>query len=99
MNKTILIAGGAGIIGSNLCKKLYDNNVKIICIDNLFTGKLDNIKELDFEELISDNQQKLEEQQSLLASENEYREQLRPLYNQVFDELLQLLISMSNLDY
>tara|TARA_Y100001970_G_scaffold113075_1_gene141096 strand:- start:903 stop:1832 length:930 start_codon:yes stop_codon:yes gene_type:complete len=46
MNKTILIAGGAGFIGSNLCKKLYDNNVKIICIDNLFTGKLDNIKEL-----------------------------------------------------
>jgi len=46
MNKTILIAGGAGFIGSNLCKKLYDNNVKIICLDNLFTGKLDNIKEL-----------------------------------------------------
>lgn len=46
MSKTILIAGGAGFIGSNLCKKLYDNNVKIICLDNLFTGKLDNIKEL-----------------------------------------------------
>ena len=37
--------------------------------------------------MISDNQQKLEEQQSLLASENEYREQLRPLYNQVFDKI------------
>ena len=48
---------------------------------------VDDIKELDFEELISDNQQKLEEQQSLLASENEYREQLRPLYNQVFDKI------------
>ena len=37
--------------------------------------------------MISDNQQKLEEQQSLLASENEYREQFRPLYNQVFDKI------------
>jgi len=48
---------------------------------------VDDIKELDFDDLIIDNEQKLEEQQSLLASENEYREQLRPLYNQVFDKI------------
>jgi len=48
---------------------------------------VDDIKELDFKKLISDNEQKLEEQESLLASENEYREQLRPLYNQVFDKI------------
>ncbi|NBX10407.1 MAG: hypothetical protein EBR05_11580, partial [Marivivens sp.] len=48
---------------------------------------VDDIKELDFRQLISDNEQKLEEQESLLASENEYREQLRPLYNQVFDKI------------
>jgi len=48
---------------------------------------VDDIKEVDFDKLISDNEQKLEEQQSLLASENEYREQLRPLYNQVFDKI------------
>ena len=48
---------------------------------------VDDIKELDFRKLISDNEQKLEEQESLLASENEYREQLRPLYNQVFDKI------------
>ena len=48
---------------------------------------VDNIKELDFKQLIFDNEQKLEEQQSILASENEYRENLRPLYNQVFDKI------------
>ena len=44
--KTILIAGGCGFIGSNLCKKLLDENNKIICIDNLFSGKIENIKNL-----------------------------------------------------
>ena len=44
-NKTILIAGGAGFIGSNLCKRLLNENNKIICIDNLFTGKISNIRE------------------------------------------------------
>lgn len=42
MTKTIAIAGGAGFIGSNLCNKLIENN-RIICIDNLFTGKMENI--------------------------------------------------------
>jgi len=43
--KTILITGGCGFIGSNLCKKLIINN-KIICVDNLNTGFIKNIKEL-----------------------------------------------------
>jgi len=43
--KTILITGGCGFIGSNLCKKLIINN-KIICIDNLNTGFINNIKEI-----------------------------------------------------
>ena len=46
MIKTILIAGGTGFIGSNLCKKLIGKDVKIICVDNNYTGSLDNIKEL-----------------------------------------------------
>ena len=41
--KTILITGGAGFIGSNLCEKLIDAN-KIICMDNLITGSLSNIE-------------------------------------------------------
>lgn len=45
--KTVLITGGTGFIGSNLCKRLIkDENNKIICVDNNYTGSLDNVKEL-----------------------------------------------------
>ena len=44
--KTILIAGGAGFIGSNLCEKLLLDNNKIICLDNLLTGNKANIQHL-----------------------------------------------------
>lgn len=40
----ILITGGAGFIGSHLCKRLLENGHKVICVDNLFTGSLENIK-------------------------------------------------------
>lgn len=43
--KIILITGGAGFIGSNLCNRLIKNN-KIICLDNFFTGNINNIKHL-----------------------------------------------------
>lgn len=45
MNK-ILITGGAGFIGSHLCKKLLDEGNYIICLDNLFTGSKENIIDL-----------------------------------------------------
>ena len=41
--KKILIAGGAGFLGSNLCEKLIESN-EIICIDNLSTGSKKNIE-------------------------------------------------------
>jgi len=44
--KKILVAGGAGFIGSHLCKHLLKKNYKIICIDNLHTGKRKNISNL-----------------------------------------------------
>ena len=44
--KKILITGGAGFIGSHLCKTLINENHYIICLDNLLTGSINNISEL-----------------------------------------------------
>lgn len=44
--QVILVAGGAGFIGSNLCRALLDGGYKVICIDNFITGNRDNIKSL-----------------------------------------------------
>tara|TARA_Y100000022_G_C13238299_1_gene371048 strand:- start:353 stop:1288 length:936 start_codon:yes stop_codon:yes gene_type:complete len=41
--KTILIAGGCGFIGSNLCAYLIQNNNKVICVDNFYTGNINNV--------------------------------------------------------
>lgn len=43
-NKSILITGGAGFIGSNLCETLLINNIQVVCLDNFSTGKLENIE-------------------------------------------------------
>ena len=34
-----LVTGGAGFIGSHLVDKLINNNEKVICLDNFFTGR------------------------------------------------------------
>lgn len=44
--KTILITGGAGFIGSHLCDRFIRDGHKVICMDNLITGSLDNIRHL-----------------------------------------------------
>ncbi len=44
--EVILVAGGAGFIGSHLCKSLLDNNYEVICVDNLITGDKKNIESL-----------------------------------------------------
>ncbi len=44
--KNILVTGGAGFIGSHLCKKLINLGHNVICLDNLFTGSKNNISEL-----------------------------------------------------
>jgi len=45
-NKKILVTGGAGFIGSNLCEALLNKNNTIICLDNFATGKRENIAHL-----------------------------------------------------
>ena len=46
MTKRILITGGAGFIGSNLCKKLVNEGHDVLCLDNFYTGRKDNVSEL-----------------------------------------------------
>lgn len=45
-HKIILVTGGAGFIGSNLCEELLKMGNKVICLDNFSTGKKENIEEL-----------------------------------------------------
>ncbi len=42
----ILVAGGAGFIGSHLCDLLIKKNHRVFCVDNLLTGSLDNLNQL-----------------------------------------------------
>ncbi len=71
--KNILITGGAGFIGSHLCKELLGRGHKIICLDNLFTGSMKNISSLiehsDFEFVNHD------------IIEPYYRENIDEIYN------------------
>ncbi|GHO84267.1 UDP-glucuronic acid decarboxylase family protein [Dictyobacter formicarum] len=40
----ILVTGGAGFIGSNLCERLLDEGHTVLCVDNFITGSIDNIQ-------------------------------------------------------
>ena len=39
----ILITGGAGFIGSHLCDLFLEQGHQVICMDNLFTGRTENV--------------------------------------------------------
>lgn len=41
-----MVTGGAGFIGSHLCKRLLNNGNKVICLDNFFTGVKSNVEKL-----------------------------------------------------
>lgn len=43
---TVLVAGGAGFLGSHLCEALYEDGYRVVCIDNFLTGRMENIKSL-----------------------------------------------------
>lgn len=42
--KRILITGGAGFLGSHLCERLLQKDHDVFCVDNLFTGSINNLK-------------------------------------------------------
>lgn len=44
--KKILVTGGAGFIGSNLCDTLIEAEYEVVCLDNFSTGKIENISHL-----------------------------------------------------
>jgi len=46
LSKRVLVAGGAGFLGSHLCKRLINDGNKVICVDNFYTGSKENITEL-----------------------------------------------------
>ena len=44
--KIAVVTGGAGFLGSHLCDKLISEDVSVICLDNLLTGRMENIEHL-----------------------------------------------------
>lgn len=45
-DKVALVTGGAGFLGSHLCEKLLSEGIKVICLDNLLTGRIENVEHL-----------------------------------------------------
>lgn len=45
-NTRVLVTGGAGFIGSNICEAILSLGGEVICLDNLSTGRMDNINHL-----------------------------------------------------
>ncbi|MFY8093556.1 MAG: UDP-glucuronic acid decarboxylase family protein [Niveispirillum sp.] len=44
--KRVLVAGGAGFLGSHLCERLLKDGHEVLCVDNFFTGSRENIRHL-----------------------------------------------------
>jgi dTDP-glucose 4,6-dehydratase len=58
VKKRTVVTGGAGFLGSHLCERLLAEGHRVVCVDNLVTGRTDNIQHLmerdDFELLVHD---------------------------------------------
>ena len=46
MRKRVLVTGGAGFLGSHLCRRLLAEGNEVLCVDNFYTGTRDNIMEM-----------------------------------------------------
>jgi len=46
MSKRVLITGGAGFLGSHLCERYLTEGFEVVCMDNLLTGRMQNIEHL-----------------------------------------------------
>jgi len=46
VTQRILVTGGAGFLGSHLCRRLLQDNSDVLCVDNYFTGSKENISDL-----------------------------------------------------
>ena len=47
-----LVAGGAGFIGSHLCRRLLSQGDTVVCVDNFYTGRKENVVDLKTNELL-----------------------------------------------
>lgn len=45
--KTILVTGGTGFLGSNLCIRLINEGNRVLCVDNNYTGRMENVREVE----------------------------------------------------
>ena len=52
---TCIVSGGAGFLGSHLCDQLLEKGHRVICVDNLDTGSLQNIEHIDDADFVSLN--------------------------------------------
>ncbi len=46
VNKRVVVTGGAGFLGSNLCRRLLAGGDRVVCLDNLYTGRAANLRDL-----------------------------------------------------
>jgi UDP-glucuronate decarboxylase len=46
VGKRVLVTGGAGFLGSHLCERLLRDGCDVLCVDNYFTGRRDNVRHL-----------------------------------------------------
>ncbi len=42
----VLVAGGAGFLGSHLCERLLNEGHSVVCVDNFSTGRMENLQHL-----------------------------------------------------